>query len=27
MKTGMRVKARWAEETTGVITDFVFIPA
>ena len=27
MKTGMRVKARWAEETTGAITDFVFIPA
>ncbi len=27
MKTGMRVKARWAEETTGVITDFVFVPA
>ncbi len=27
METGMRVKARWAEETTGVITDFVFVPA
>ncbi len=27
MKSGMRVKARWAEETTGVITDFVFVPA
>jgi uncharacterized OB-fold protein len=27
MKSGMRVKARWADETTGVITDFVFIPA
>jgi len=27
MKTGMRVKARWAEETAGVITDFVFVPA
>ncbi len=26
MKTGMRVKARWADETTGVITDFVFVP-
>ena len=26
MKTGMRVKARWAEETQGVITDFVFVP-
>jgi uncharacterized OB-fold protein len=27
MKTGMRVKARWADETTGVMTDFVFVPA
>lgn len=27
MQTGMRVKARWADETTGVITDFVFVPA
>jgi len=27
MKTGMRVKASWAEETAGVITDFVFVPA
>ena len=27
MKTGMRVKARWAEETAGLITDFVFVPA
>jgi uncharacterized OB-fold protein len=27
MATGMRVKARWAEETIGVITDFVFVPA
>ncbi len=27
MKTGMRVKARWAEETCGVILDFVFVPA
>jgi uncharacterized OB-fold protein len=27
MASGMRVKARWADETTGVITDFVFIPA
>ena len=27
MQTGMRVKARWAEETSGVITDFVFVPA
>jgi uncharacterized OB-fold protein len=26
MKTGMRVKARWAEQTQGVITDFVFVP-
>jgi hypothetical protein len=27
MKTGMRVQARWADETQGVITDFVFVPA
>ena len=27
MKTGMRVKARWAEEPLGVIADFVFVPA
>ncbi len=27
MSTGMRVKARWADETVGVITDFVFEPA
>ncbi len=27
MKTGMRVKARWAEQTQGVITDFVFVPS
>ncbi|MCA9504730.1 MAG: Zn-ribbon domain-containing OB-fold protein [Myxococcales bacterium] len=27
METGMRVKARWADETTGMITDFVFVPA
>lgn len=27
MKSGMRVKARWADETTGLITDFVFVPA
>jgi uncharacterized OB-fold protein len=27
METGMRVKARWAEETEGVMTDFVFVPA
>ncbi len=26
MESGMRVKARWAEETTGVITDFLFVP-
>ncbi len=26
MQTGMRVKARWAEERTGVITDLVFVP-
>jgi uncharacterized OB-fold protein len=26
MATGMRVKARWAEETTGSILDFVFVP-
>lgn len=27
METGMRVKARWADETVGSITDFVFVPA
>lgn len=27
MKTGMRVKVRWADETAGLITDFVFVPA
>jgi uncharacterized OB-fold protein len=27
MKTGMRVKARWADEPQGMITDFVFVPA
>jgi uncharacterized OB-fold protein len=27
MKTGMRVKARWLEETKGLITDFAFVPA
>lgn len=27
MKTGMRVKARWAEETQGAIGDFVFVSA
>jgi len=27
MTTGMRVKARWADETTGAIGDFVFVPA
>ena len=27
METGMRVKARWADETTGMITDLVFVPA
>jgi len=27
MKTGMRVSARWSEETTGAMTDFVFVPA
>lgn len=27
MKTGMRVRARWAEEPRGYITDFVFEPA
>ena len=26
MSTGMRVKARWAKETSGAITDFVFVP-
>jgi uncharacterized OB-fold protein len=24
--TGMRVKARWADETAGSILDFVFVP-
>lgn len=27
MSTGMRVQARWADETKGSITDFVFEPA
>lgn len=27
MKTGMRVRARWAAETKGAIDDFVFVPA
>ena len=27
METGMRVRVRWAEETSGVITDFAFVPA
>ncbi len=27
MRTGMRVKARWADETTGKMMDFVFVPA
>ncbi len=26
MATGMRVRARWADETVGVMTDFVFEP-
>jgi len=26
MQTGMRVKARWADETVGVMTDFFFEP-
>jgi uncharacterized OB-fold protein len=26
MQTGMRVKARWADETAGSILDFVFVP-
>lgn len=26
MSTGMRVKARWNDEATGMITDFVFEP-
>jgi uncharacterized OB-fold protein len=26
MSTGMRVKARWLPETTGSMTDFVFVP-
>lgn len=27
MATGLRVRARWMEETKGVISDFVFVPA
>ena len=27
MSTGMRVKARWADETTGAMADLVFVPA
>ncbi len=27
METGMRVKARWIDEPTGMITDLVFVPA
>lgn len=27
MATGMRVNARWADETKGSIDDFVFVPA
>jgi uncharacterized OB-fold protein len=27
MRSGMRVRAKWAEETTGTIQDFVFVPA
>ncbi len=27
MKTGMRVTAKWADEATGMITDFTFVPA
>lgn len=27
METGMRVRIRWAGETAGAITDFVFVPA
>lgn len=27
MATGMRVRARWADETRGTINDFVFVPA
>jgi uncharacterized OB-fold protein len=27
MKSGMRVEARWIDETIGAITDFVFVPA
>ncbi len=26
MSTGMRVVARWADETTGAMTDLVFVP-
>ena len=27
MRTGLRVRARWADETSGTMTDFVFVPA
>lgn len=27
MSTGMRVEARWADETIGAVTDLVFVPA
>jgi len=27
MASGMRVRARWADETKGAIADFVFVPA
>ncbi len=27
MKTGMRIRARWADETVGSMIDFVFVPA
>jgi uncharacterized OB-fold protein len=27
MRSGMRVRAKWADETTGKIQDFVFVPA
>lgn len=27
MQSGMRVRARWAKETQGSMTDFVFVPA
>ena len=26
MSTGMRVRARWVDETTGAMTDLVFVP-